>query len=505
MIPFRLFGVALALLFLSFLFPFVSNAQDGTQKWVFEASHPHAPAIGADGTIYVGTKDGLLALNPDGTKQWLFEGYVIENAPAIGSDGTIYFGSTNQGIYAVHPDGTLKWSYYTPDAIGSSPSIGADGVIYVGSEENMLYALFPDGALKWKLEVGDSYGHIDSSPAIGDDGAIYFGALESSISRYFYAINTDDGTLKWRFQTETSVDASPAIGVDGTIYFGTSDGYLHALGPGGALKWKFKTGDDVDSSPAIGTDGTIYVGSNDDNIFAISPEGSLKWNYRTGGDVESSPTIGRDGAIYVISGDRNLYALNPDGTARWTFDVGGWAFSTYSSAIGNDGTLYVTNGYDEIYAINTNSGGLADSPWPMEGHDSRRTGLFSNAMPPIANAGISQVVVDTVTFDGSRSSDPDGEIASYHWVLDHVDNASFDRSAEGVNPTVSNLEKGFYFVDLIVTDNDGLQSVNTDTNRIILAASGGSTSCNGDVSGDDKVGLEEAIHALRVVAGLENP
>ena len=45
-----------------------------------------------------------------------------------------------------------------------------------------------------------------------------------------YDTSSNDGTLKWKFQTGDYVRSSPAIGSDGTIYVGSEDGYLYAIG-----------------------------------------------------------------------------------------------------------------------------------------------------------------------------------------------------------------------------------------------------------------------------------
>ena len=37
----------------------------------------------------------------------------IQGTPAVGDDGTIYVGSQDNKLYAINSDGTLKWSYYT--------------------------------------------------------------------------------------------------------------------------------------------------------------------------------------------------------------------------------------------------------------------------------------------------------------------------------------------------------------------------------------------------------
>jgi len=198
----------------------------------------------------------------------------IYSSPAIGSDGTIYVGSNDGYLYAINPDGTLKWKFETDDEVCSSPAIGSDGTIYVCSSKivfpspyrDYLYAINPDGTLKWKFETDDDMAEF-SSPAIGSDGTIYVGSIDG----YLYAINPD-GTLKWKFETGyrgTWTSTSPAIGSDGTVYYVGSKDFLYAINSDGTLKWKFSIYYTEYSSPAIDSDGTIYVGSNDGYLYAI--------------------------------------------------------------------------------------------------------------------------------------------------------------------------------------------------------------------------------------------
>jgi len=79
-----------------------------------------------------------------------------------------------------------------------------------------------------------------------------------------------------------------------------------------------------------------------------------------------------------------------------------------------------------------------------------------------------EVAFDEVILDGSASSDPDGSIVSYDWTLQHRTNPDNDKSATGVNPTVTGLSNGFYEVCLTVTDNLGA----TDIDCSLLAAAG---------------------------------
>ena len=336
-------------------------------KWSFEtgwAVGESSPAMGADGTIYVGG-NYLDAINQDGSQKWQFKGGITVTSPAIGKDGTIYVASYDNCLYAVKPDGSQKWRTYLSSSRLSPPAIGADGTIYVGNY--YLYAVNPDGSVKWSFETS----WICSSLAIGADGTIYAGTQDY----YLYAINRD-GSLKWRFKTGKNVYSSPSISSDGTIYAGSADGHLYAINPDGSQKWRFAAEANVGSSPIIGSDGTIYVGSSDTHLYAINQDGSLKWRFKTGGGVEAAPAIGLDGTIFIGSRDYKFYAIYPDGSQKWSFKTGYELKS--SPTIGQDGTIYFGSKDKNLYAISGLSGGPADTDWPMYMHDKMHTGRVGN-------------------------------------------------------------------------------------------------------------------------------
>jgi hypothetical protein len=87
------------------------------------------------------------------------------------------------------------------------------------------------------------------------------------------------------------------------------------------------------------------------------------------------------------------------------------------------------------------------------------TPILDSNQPPTSNCGGDQVVYDQVTLNGTGSFDPDGSIVSYDWSLQHRTNSANVRTASGDNPTVSNLNPGFYDVCLTVTDDDGAVDV----------------------------------------------
>jgi outer membrane protein assembly factor BamB len=102
--------------------------------------------VGSGGPTDAGRR--LYAINPDGSLKWAYStGGDVHSSPAVGADGTVYVGSSYPvaKLYAIHSDGSLKWAYTTGDWVRSSPAIGADGTVYVGSWDNKLYAIGPGG------------------------------------------------------------------------------------------------------------------------------------------------------------------------------------------------------------------------------------------------------------------------------------------------------------------------------------------------------------------------
>lgn len=124
-----------------------------------------------------------------------------------------------------------------------------------------------------------------------------------------------------------------------------------------------------------------------------------------------------------------------------------------------------------------------------------RGGQYIQNILPVANAGSDKTAFISVALDGSSSTDADGTIISWEWTLIHRTNVSYNKTATGSNPTITNLSAGFYDVELTVTDNSG----DTDTDTMLLGVAG-----PWDVNGDGKIGLEEAIHALQVVSGVRS-
>jgi outer membrane protein assembly factor BamB len=370
---------------------------DGSLRWPLKVGStsqlPYinsSPAVGPDGTIYVGVGYGttpetgaVFAIDRNGNQKAPFfpTPQPVGSSPIVAPDGTVYVGCEDGNFYALNPNLTIKWTYHADgnSFVYSSPTIGADGTIYFGSGDyddianSALYALTPDGNLRWRHTVGN---WVESSPAIGADGTIYFGSWDKNI----YAL-APDGTEKWHVTTNAQVISSAAIAADGTIYIGSLDGNLYALSSEGQTKWTFPTGSIV-AAAVIGPDGTIYIGSSAGDFNALNPDGPdesrLKWKFESPKAIFSTAAVRSDGSVIFGSQDHYIRALNPaDGTQRWAYQTGGVVDS--SPVVATDGSIYVGSLDGRLYAFNGNVPLSAFSSWPMLQRDAMHSGRAHDA------------------------------------------------------------------------------------------------------------------------------
>jgi outer membrane protein assembly factor BamB len=415
---------------------------NGTRKWAYQAGgYPGpggvfwCPVIGADGTIYAaspamnGPNYGVInAFNPNGTLKWSYPCRISQASPAIGADGTIFVGA-DFNILAIKPDGHLKWACPTASsATASSPTIGTDGTIYALSFYGVLFAINPDGTLKWSNQIGN--GEITrSSLAIGADGTIYVVA-----NGKFYAVNPD-GTQKWAFQTADLYDSasSPAIGADGTVYFQAHDRNLYAINTtcGGLANtpWPMfhhdlrRTG--LFGQPPVanaGPDQTVHAGSlvTLDGSASSDPGGNpltYAWSFI------SWP--GKDGGYPAP----NL-SVDPSSPSKSTFTA---------AQLGNY----------EAQLIVTNTKGSASSPDKVTISTSNSKPVAS----PGEDQAIT-IIGSTVQLDGSHSYDDNGDPLTYQWAFvskPTESNATLEGATTAKPSFVADVH-GTYTISLVMAD-----------------------------------------------------
>jgi len=379
-----------------------------------------SPAVGPDGTVYVGSNDNsMYAFGPGGAVKWSHAGQGIfdTSSAAVGPDGTLYAGNSDGSVYAFNADGTVKWTYAVPGAAGSSatgtgisssPALASDGTVYVHGTDGNLYALTSGGSLKWTAAVaGASY----AAPTIAPDGTVYIGTDGGTV----YALNPD-GSQKWSFATPVAgepIYTAAAIDASGNLYFGTLSGNVYSLSPSGSLRWSYPVGDGVTSAPAL-ANGAVYFGGYDGNLYALSTgAGALLWKYTLGAQVRASaPAVDANGTVYIGCYDHNVYALSSSGTLVRTYASDDWI---RSSPVISGTMMYFGSNDHKVYAFNIGAGAAA-SDWPMYQYTAERPGRAALYPPTITTQPVSETVAAGSAFTLTVAASGAGAL-SYQWSL----------------------------------------------------------------------------------------
>lgn len=214
----------------------------------------------------------IYGIKPDGTLVFRVKtARKTFSSPAVGEDGTIYVGSQDDHVYALAEDGTLRWRTNVGADADGGPAIADDGTVYVGTDRGEVLALDPQtGAIRWRQKV---HGFVRGSFSVGRDGTIFAGTYGPTPR--LVALEPEDGAVRFEFPIrgtgalEFGIHGGPVEDAQGRLYFGAQDDYLYALAPDGSLLFKLKTAGDIDASPVILPDGTLLVGSADGKLYAI--------------------------------------------------------------------------------------------------------------------------------------------------------------------------------------------------------------------------------------------
>jgi len=256
-----------------------------------------------------------------------------------------------------------------------------------------------------------------------------------------------------------------AVGADNNSGFGLIDGYgLVTAGLGGSQAGNLPTHSRVSGS--------------------VPNNGLWSHSIQVSGDEVGQPigvTILIDGALecsawffgfclaYEWSPDLDARLIAPDGTvtnSRCALE--GWCGTagvqeTYQVASALEGTYTL-----EVYPFGGEPNNGQGGSFNVDIFTGAAGVATPSNTPPIADAGPDQTVTDSdglpgesVTLDGTLSTDSDGTITSYVWSEEGV------QIATGPNPTVS-LGDGAHTVTLTVTDDDN--ATDTDDVAVTVAA-----------------------------------
>ncbi len=229
-------------------------------------------------------------------------------------------GLDNISAYEVHT-GKRVWRLNIPGGIEGGGAIDGS-VVYCGGNDGNFYAIDADnGSVKWKVSVG---AEVLAAPSIVGDKIFFMGG-----NNIVQALKKSDGTKLWSYhrqqQSYFSVRAAGSPLVNGSnLYIGTADGFFLSVNAAtGSLIWerqlntnkKFK---DVDATPVLDGD-RIYVSSFDGALYCLElGTGKIIWKYDEGGYL---PPLIQGDILYYPSTTRKFVALNKfNGKEIWKLE-----------------------------------------------------------------------------------------------------------------------------------------------------------------------------------------
>ncbi|CCH79203.1 conserved hypothetical protein [Nostocoides japonicum T1-X7] len=379
---------------------------------------PTPPASGS-GTLSTVSFDGTTASQPQSSDTGGINWSQVRGAFMVGSyvyygytDGYLYraaltssgFGTPQQVNPYMDPvwDGVDTHDGTTFD--GALPSLygqmsNVTGMFYSGGR--LYYTMYGDSALHWRWFSPDS-GIVDETSAVAP----------SSVS-----FSDADGTFV----------------SNGTLYYGTrSNGNLNSVA--------FNDGTVSGSSSVVSGPGKDGINWTNRAMFLSSVGGSQP-------PVNQAPVASfTSSCTYLACSFDGSKSSDSDGT------VVSYAWDFGDNSTGSGANLSHTYAKDGTYTVKltvTDNQGATGTV--------SKSVVVANApqnQPPVASFTY-QCTGTTCTFDGSKSSDPDGTVTGYDWKWG-------DSSADSSGSTASHTydATGTYTVTLTVTDNDGA------TNRI---------------------------------------
>lgn len=291
----------------------VGKAKKGRIKW----QHKLGKTITVKPVIYknylvIATNDGnLIMVNKNGRRIWKADlKRRIESTPLVHRN-RVYIATSNGDFYALNGgSGQIIWKKKIHGSLlfGAQPVIVGSN-LYMATSFGRVYSFTLAGKETWHVDIENG---IYSSPAVSN-GTVYVGAEDQNV----YALRAKDGSVMWKFKTDSRIVSSAPTVEGNTLYAGCYSGSFFAVNAAtGKMKWKVKTGDSIFSTPLV-KGNKIFIGSNDGSLYSIeSSSGKVLWKYNTGNEVKSKPAAA--GILVVVTSGKNVFAVDGNsGKLQW--------------------------------------------------------------------------------------------------------------------------------------------------------------------------------------------
>jgi len=220
--------------------------------------------------------------------------------------------------------------------------------------------------------------------------------------------------------------------------------------------------------------GATYMdvtGQNFAGSITLAPYTSAVLLYVSGTVANQSPVAnaGADQNLSLPTSSTTLAGSgsDPDGSIssyQWTKISGPTTFTITGPTLAKTGVNGLTEGvYQFELRVTDNSGATGKDTMSI-------TVTAATNQPPIAKAGNPQSITlptNSVSVDGTGSSDPDGAIASYQWTKIFGPSSAVILNPTLATTSITSLVQGVYQFELRVTDNSG--AIGKDTVEVSVS------------------------------------
>ena len=238
-----------------------------------------------------------------------------------------------------------------PRAVGT-PGMTAEGDVVYVSYMQFVYAVNAKTGIEvWRYPDKGSPQVMFYAPPIVTEDAVFVGDLANK----FHKLNKTTGAELWTFAGAKGWFIGQAVVSGDTVYVSSSDRYIYAIDSiNGTLKWKYETGHQNWSQPIVVSD-EIIVASLDHSVYALDMTGSLLWQTELNGAIVGSPTTDENNEkVYVSTIGQAFYALEAKtGNVTWQFDT---KSSLWSTPLLAEGALLICDEAGTIYSVDPNTG-----------------------------------------------------------------------------------------------------------------------------------------------------
>lgn len=328
-----------------------------------------SPIVAEDGTIYLGTGEGITAIDPTGTTRWTAALQGAATTPTLTTDGDVAVATLDGQLCIVSPQGVvrarvaLRGAPVAPPVrrptvrtpirsrapamvvLFAAPLPLADGAVVGGIPATGLHVLSPDGTSRpFLATLETSY----AVPAMSLDGTLLLTSRRGGALLALRPDPDDPSPERWRATIDETFGASVVALPDGGAAVLLSDGHLVRVRSGGAIAWRTSFGTAA-AGVALAADGSYRVLLVRGALVSVAGDGTEQWRAAFG-NAWVAPTLDAEGVTLVADSDSpTLVAVDVDGRERWRANLGQPAAGR--PVLAADGTIYVPDSSGVLLAL----------------------------------------------------------------------------------------------------------------------------------------------------------